>query len=796
MIEMQIENLTTDPLVVVTRAGLELSSNDASYADVVVGRERRDTLSARQDKRVGLIAFSLNLEHSFPPPEARYTVSDMREDPDLLALLARINAQSAQEGLEAQLAVWMQATGLSFAEVEKALEMNLDQFEEKTRDLYDPLPEPAPTATAAQAANPTPTTAGTATYTPPTPAPTPGPEDPDRRWIVGVAVPAAVLALGAGTYALVKSQGRRKPAPTPTAHSTLQLPIRPQQEPEETCIGCGRPLSQCRCAGVGSQRSDPQPHSTPGPSGPTPHEQATQVHDTKAKLAAVEGPCKGQVCALADVGDTLISRTELAWMTIPEGAVSAPHALLFLDRPPVRIKDLNSTNGTYVNRRELPVSPDLLPLDKEVELQNGDQIALGNVLFTFQIEPPALIDSSGKRRILPRDQRVILTRRPLPFVLIPEGSISTPHAIIQRRVDHFSVRDLNSGNGTKLSRVGTEGFTYRTITGSEQIEDGQRLQLGHTILEARDLAAASAQGDRIEQIGPYRVSSCIGVGGMAEVYLGHTSDGQQVAVKIPRNEYAYHEGFRERFRREASSTQSLDHPNIVRVTDIGEDQSPQYVVSGLGLQYIAMHYIDGCTLARLLTLGPPLTTSAIVEVLYQVAEALQYAHSRGIVHRDVKPNNIMINRRGQVLLTDFGIARAKNQAPLTLVGQVPGTRWYVAPEQIQNQDISPRTDIYALGVVLYQMLTGQVPFDAEVPQAVYAMHIQDRPTPPDQIRPDVPEDLAAIALKCLEKDPTQRYPSAEALLQELPGREPSATAELCALVQRATRGSQGEIQTQ
>jgi serine/threonine-protein kinase len=252
-----------------------------------------------------------------------------------------------------------------------------------------------------------------------------------------------------------------------------------------------------------------------------------------------------------------------------------------------------------------------------------------------------------------------------------------------------------------------------------------------------------------QSIGPYQLTSKIGEGGMAVVYKGfQQSLNRYVAIKVLRSELAQDEQFVERFRREALAVADLSHPNILHVYDAGVFQ---------GLYYIVMAYVDGGSLKDVIGQGP-MDIDMAVSIAAQMADALGHAHKRGLVHRDVKPNNILITRDGRPLLTDFGIAKAVHESQgLTRTGTSIGTPEYMAPEQIQGQKVDGRTDIYALGVVLYEMLVGWAPFSATTPVAALYKQVNEPPPPLRQANINVPDWLESVTNKALAKRPQDRY---------------------------------------
>ncbi|MFV0308422.1 MAG: Stk1 family PASTA domain-containing Ser/Thr kinase [Desertimonas sp.] len=260
----------------------------------------------------------------------------------------------------------------------------------------------------------------------------------------------------------------------------------------------------------------------------------------------------------------------------------------------------------------------------------------------------------------------------------------------------------------------------------------------------------------------YEIYRRIGRGGMADVFLGRDRMlDRQVAVKVLFPEFAVDPNFVERFRREAQAAANLSHPNIVNVYDWGKHSTTYF---------IAMEYVEGRTLADILRSNGHVTSKQAAEIASEVAAALGFAHEAGLVHRDIKPANILIGSNGQVKVADFGIARAMNaptESNLTQAGAVMGTATYFSPEQAQGAQPDPRSDLYSLGIVMYEMIAGRPPFTGENPVAIAYKQVHDRPQPLNKLVADVPRPFEAIVAKLLTKDPKVRYPNAGALRDDL-----------------------------
>jgi eukaryotic-like serine/threonine-protein kinase len=271
----------------------------------------------------------------------------------------------------------------------------------------------------------------------------------------------------------------------------------------------------------------------------------------------------------------------------------------------------------------------------------------------------------------------------------------------------------------------------------------------------------------------YELDGVVGRGGMAEVYRARDLRlDRTVAIKTLRADLARDQTFQARFRREAQSAASLNNPSIVAVYDTGEDLS-----SGVPVPFIVMEFVDGRTVRDLLIEGHRLLPERALEITSGVLRALEYSHQAGIVHRDIKPGNVMVTRNGDVKVMDFGIARAMSdaQATMTQTAQVIGTAQYLSPEQARGERVDARSDLYSTGCLLYELLTGRPPFTGDSPVAIAYQHVRENPVPPSRLDPSLPPWADSIVLKAMAKSPNDRYQSA---------------AEMNADIQRAASGMQ------
>ena len=258
--------------------------------------------------------------------------------------------------------------------------------------------------------------------------------------------------------------------------------------------------------------------------------------------------------------------------------------------------------------------------------------------------------------------------------------------------------------------------------------------------------------------GRYRVVNRIGSGGMADVYCAEDLQlGRQVALKVMHSRFAEDPEFVERFRREARNAAGLNHQNVVSVYDRGEWD---------GNYYIAMEFLDGRSLKQIVQQQGPLPPEQAIDLTVQVLRAARSAHRRGVIHRDLKPHNVLVDEEGRAKVTDFGIARA-GASDMTQTGSILGTAQYLSPEQAQGHAVDATSDLYSIGIILYELLTGRVPFDGESAVSIALKHVNEWPVPPSALNPAVTPELEGVVLHALEKDPGRRFPDADAFIAAL-----------------------------
>jgi beta-lactam-binding protein with PASTA domain/predicted Ser/Thr protein kinase len=279
--------------------------------------------------------------------------------------------------------------------------------------------------------------------------------------------------------------------------------------------------------------------------------------------------------------------------------------------------------------------------------------------------------------------------------------------------------------------------------------------------------------------GRYSVISRLGSGGMADVYLAQDQLlGRQVAVKVLHHHFAEDQEFVERFKREASSAAALSHPNIVGIFDRGEWN---------GTYYIAMEYVAGRSLKAIVREDGPLEPARAIDIVIQILRAARSAHRRGVIHRDLKPHNVILDEEGRARVTDFGIARA-GASDMTMTGSIMGTAQYLSPEQAQGFSVSAASDLYSVGVILYELLTGVVPFEGETAVAIAFKQVSATPRAPSELNPTLPHSLDAVVLRALAKDPAARYADADELISALQRERETLPAYTGAPVMSAVDG--------
>lgn len=259
--------------------------------------------------------------------------------------------------------------------------------------------------------------------------------------------------------------------------------------------------------------------------------------------------------------------------------------------------------------------------------------------------------------------------------------------------------------------------------------------------------------------GRYDIEQQIGEGGMAIVYRARdTLLNRTVALKVLRSQFGNDDDFVARFHREAQAAASLSHPNVVNIYDIGQDDE---------MYYIVMEYIEGMTLKQYINEHAPLDMNKAVDIGMQICDALDHAHQNELIHRDIKPHNILINKYGRIKVTDFGIARAVSSVTITHTGSVLGSVHYFSPEQAKGIAAGAKSDLYSLGVVLYEMLTGELPFSGDSPISVALKHLQESYVAPRKLRPEIPQSLENVIIRAMAKEPMYRYESAREMLEDL-----------------------------
>jgi serine/threonine-protein kinase len=354
----------------------------------------------------------------------------------------------------------------------------------------------------------------------------------------------------------------------------------------------------------------------------------------------------------------------------------------------------------------------------------------------------------ASRRFAVTGLRQVVGRSGECDILLPSDDLTASrlHAVVSYEGDQFIITDHNSLNGTYVNG--------RRIA-CEVLRPGDVVRLGGTefVFEAAGISAREVEPSR-PAVGSYQIINTIGTGGMATVYLAQSADGGYVAIKVPLPQFQNDREFAERFRREVELGEQLDHPNVVRV---------RHVVGDDGALMMVMDYADGGSLRDLIQPNSRIPFDRVCDVARQCCAGLEHAHQHGIVHRDVKPENILLTRQGVVKLADFGIARIKTRTSITY-NKILGSPYYMSPEQARgSKDLDGRSDLYSLCVVLYELSTGRVPFVGNDFLQIMSKHISEAPVSPARIRQDMPPAIEQAIMRGLEKNPDSRPASAAQL---------------------------------
>ena len=377
---------------------------------------------------------------------------------------------------------------------------------------------------------------------------------------------------------------------------------------------------------------------------------------------------------------------------------------------------------------------------------------------------------AGQEFVL-RRKDVQIGRQPGSDIWLDEDLVSWQHARLAFTAGRYVLYDQDSTNGTWVNGQRIAQCVIRP--GVDQIQIGPSVfvlkVVGQPVPTPSPLPMVTPPKAPVEQVygfGDYERIETLGSGGAATVYKAISRrDGQVVAIKVLHQLDPY---LRDKFKKEGDIGRLLRHPHILRVYGYGEDH---------GVLYIVMEFMDGGTVRDRLYPQQPLPIDQVITIAGQVCDALQYAHQMGVYHRDIKPENIFFSSAGQVKLGDFGIARLAQSVTRTASGWLIGTPPYMSYEQAKGHPIDGRSDIYSLGVVLYEMVTGRCPFMADDPLRIVDMHIRNHPVPPSRINPDVPPAVESVIMRALEKDRNRRFRTAEEMARALGYTEPMHAGE-------------------
>ncbi|HEY9077706.1 MAG TPA: FHA domain-containing serine/threonine-protein kinase [Anaerolineaceae bacterium] len=722
MVRLQISPRQVGTLVVSLPAGSQFMAPAGTTLANLVSIEINEITVSGSKKTVEVMAFSLSHQRGFPSAtsSSRYELGEVHSNEKLVRLLSTIKSQGKEKSYGAQLAVWSVAESISLVELVKEPALQVSAEDERTASQLLGLPMPAATVQPGG--------------TPPSGVKTPDNGGRQNFTVLAVILCAGVIgliALSLVVFLTIKENRKQNtvsnqvssepnpPGSVPTGGqpSTVKEPLKkPGVRPEEKII----------------------PKSTDAPARESKDIPAPVI----ARLTCVEGPLTGKTLSIR--GECLISRGELEWMILDAPGVSAPHAAFDLSGEPYRLKDLRSTNGVLLDGEKLGAKFSNLPVGARIEIGKETLTALQNLII---VQQGSLTGKSHECHGL----LVVASRRKLEVLVTGENDreISDAHAYIFPEGDGIFIKDLNSSRGSSVNDA--------PVTNPIALQNGDRLRLGGSTFIVR--TNASPIDERLPRpFGGYMLHSILGEGGMGKVYLAENKRKELVAIKVAA---AGQSLYQDRVLAEMRILKNLSHPNIVCLLDHGTAE---------GCFYLVMEYIEGISLAVLLE-NFRLKTGTVIHLISQVADALAYAHENKVqYHGDIKPSNILLDRQGKPYLTDFGGAREFEDVSSTQERKLIGSPRFMAPEQIDPKRYSPvdrRVDIYALGVVLYQAFTGYLPFDAEDSKSVLQMHLNNTPPDPGLIRQDLPDKICRVVLRCLQKNPTDRYPNVRMLKEDL-----------------------------
>jgi pSer/pThr/pTyr-binding forkhead associated (FHA) protein len=707
MLLLHLTSRVESPLDILVSQGTQFLEQDGKSSDLVLVNDITLTVVSQASEKLT----TLGLQHNLPLPSSMhmvtYTVGAVLTDPALVRVLHRIVQQPQTALVVEQLAVWAAYEGLSAAQVGSPLGNQVTADDICAAD--DLAAPPTPTAIVI---TPIPTMLSTVVVATPVEntivAPTPKPKDGN---------PSPWLALGAGVCLgwLI------------AVASLVFLIIRFGAAPRNT-----REREKNPSPPVDENQSDET--ILTGPSGEV---DKITYPPYAYQLVAIDGPLIGLTFAVDDA--RMVTRNPVVWIDINNNAVSRPHAVVDLVSLP-RVKDLRSLHGTRCGDRTVG--------EQFVPIRQGDLVCIGAEKLRVTHSQIEQLDQNVARVICSWQLATctaVVSREKIPTVEIGEmdADVANPHALLYiDEAAELKIKDLCSLKGTYVDD--------HRIVEPALLRMGSRVKIGASVFQVQ--VAKDGPLPVPCEFSHYQVEKHIATGGMAHVYLAFDKQvDRPAALKFA---LQVTDEFRQRFIREASVTRRLNHPNIVKLTGDGTVR---------GLMYLALEYIDGCSLDRLLYKGRPLAPGTAIKVIRSIAKALDYSYGENVIcHRDIKPSNILLDIRGQAYLSDFGIAKCRDDPPLTVLGQPIGTAKYMSPEAKKGDPhLDQQTDIYALGIVLYETLGGR---KSSIDLADVA-ELQ-------QTNPLLTEALMQFIAKCIHPERTQRYASMADLITALPDHLP------------------------